>query len=127
MAAAAAERAKAAGNEAFKRRDWAAAVEAYRQGLQAAPTCAALHANVAAALAAAGDVAGAEGAARAALALQDSHHKSRRRLADALLARGAPAEAAQHYAQLTAAFPADAGLRAAADAAAAAADAAAKG
>ena len=120
-----AEGAKNEGNEAFKRRDWAASSSAYRRGLEATPRCAALHANLAAAAAASGDAAGAEAAARAALALQAGHHKARRRLADALLARGEADEAAAHYAQLTAALPADEGLRKAAQAAAQAAQAAA--
>ncbi len=79
------------------------------------------------AAAAQGDAGAAEASARAALSAQEGHLKARRRLADALLTRGAAAEAAAHYAMLVAALPNDAPLRAAADAAAAKAAAAQDG
>lgn len=120
-----AARARADGNARFAARDWAGACAAYRGGLEHAPRCAPLWANVAAAAAADDDWGSTEEAARRAVGLQASHAKARRRLAEALLKRGdaggeAAVEAAKHFTVLVAAFPADAGLRAGAAAAEAA-------
>jgi len=109
--------AKASGNARFAQRDWAGAAAAYQRALASVPSCAALHANLAAVCTATGDWSGAEMSARAALGHQRSHHKARRRLAEALLTRGDASQAVQHYEQLCAAFPEDAGLMAAARAA----------
>jgi len=123
-AAAAAARAREAGNAAFAARRWPEAREAYEAGRRAAPGCATLAANVAAAAAQQQDWAAVAEAAAAALGLQRSGHKARRRLAEALLRLGRAGEALPHFRTLAEAFPEDAGvatsLRAAAAAAAAA-------
>jgi tetratricopeptide (TPR) repeat protein len=107
---AAAASARASGNAHFAARSWAEAQAAYEAGLAAAPRCATLSANAAAAAQQLGDWAATARLAAHALSVQSRQHKARRRLAEALLALRRPLEAVPHFETLVALFPADEGL-----------------
>ena len=114
--------AKADGNAAFAAQRYSDAAACYTAGAEAVVaaagvSCALLSANLAAVAAATHDTPATVAHARAALAVHGCHVKARRRLADALSAQGEWEEAASHYVALLALFPADAGLKAQADAA----------
>ncbi|CAI5458614.1 unnamed protein product [Closterium sp. Yama58-4] len=88
---------RARGAEQYKKRSMAAAVRAFSTAKSFVLSCAALHFNLAAALAALARHEEAVAACDEALALIATHSKARKRRADSLAALGRHAEAAAEY------------------------------
>eukprot|EP00475_Leptophrys_vorax_P017382 TRINITY_DN24043_c0_g1_i1.p1 TRINITY_DN24043_c0_g1~~TRINITY_DN24043_c0_g1_i1.p1 ORF type:complete len:308 (-),score=21.92 TRINITY_DN24043_c0_g1_i1:224-1033(-) len=93
----AAARHKARGTDQYKKKAFAAAARAFASALAFVPSCAALHFNHAAALAAGKNHEEAVAACSEALHLMRSHAKARKRRAESLAAIGRHAEAAEEY------------------------------